>query len=997
MKIIGIYKFLFGLCFVVAPFFAHIGNGQAVGMNTTTPHASALLDVTSTNKGLLIPRMTEAEKNLISMPQHALMIYQTDGFSGFYYYDMGTTSWKAVQPTSKLINDQDADTKLETEKTNNDNIIRITLSGSEKMQWLRNIANIGRINILNNDGNVSIGDSVGAVYTTAKSNVGIGYSALRSSTAEQHFIAIGNNALYKANYPALTLGQSIAIGHEAIKNCDISNTNIGLGSNSLSLGNNFSYSIGIGYDIAKDATTSNIFIGKGSGKNMSDNNVSRNIIIGAQALDSITNQDSGIAIGYKASSRMSISGAATAIGSRAVGYNDRVMAIGYKTLALNQSEDNMALGSEALSNINASDLLNEQNFAYGYKALSQATTAKNNIAVGSNALANILNKSYNIAVGSKSQINSTGENNVSVGNEAMGMTVDTSGGNTVIGSNAMNNYNNVGNLNTLIGYNTEVASGVSNSIAIGANAYAAVSNAIILGSTAGINGANNSAQVGIGVTAPHNSAALHLKSNNKGLGLPNADTSNISNPIEGLLTFMPDVNPYYYNGNKWKPMNHTWPTDNFGCTEGQTLVFKNNSYQPGYLHTIKSQSPYNTQASVESTTNNDQFKIKLLGENNTYEDKLVMRENSYGQFLIETPNNHQNFYMGSGTYFTGTDNVRIGLTDEAIYGSSNVSIGYNTLSSHAGNKNIAIGNDALRGSDDREENIAIGQKAGYDLEAQGCLAIGYQSYNTLANLYMQYNSAIGAYAYVDDDANRSTALGFRSKVIAPDCVNIGCSRGDNGAIYNTNIGINIKKPKSALHVKGPSSTTNPHLLLEEASSNIPYFQFKHSGTSVDWNILGKPWNTLNDAILFMTFNTADALRLEGDGDATLYGTLTQNSDMKLKKDTIALNNVLDKIENLHSYTYYWKDEKNKAEQVGLIAQEVEKVYPELVQKNDDGFLSVNYIAMNAVLLQGLKELKNKSDSIAMKKLEQENKIKVLKDKITKLGKKESNSLITSNQ
>ena len=70
-----------------------------VGIGTTTPDASAALDITSTTKGLLIPRMTAAQRDAISSPATGLMIYQTDGTVGFYYYN--GSSWAEVAATSK--------------------------------------------------------------------------------------------------------------------------------------------------------------------------------------------------------------------------------------------------------------------------------------------------------------------------------------------------------------------------------------------------------------------------------------------------------------------------------------------------------------------------------------------------------------------------------------------------------------------------------------------------------------------------------------------------------------------------------------------------------------------------------------------------------------------------------------------------------------------------------------------------------------------------------
>jgi hypothetical protein len=67
-----------------------------VGINTdgTSADQSALLDVKSTNKGLLVPRMTSAQRAAIISPATGLMVYQTDGINGYYSYN--GTNWKRV-------------------------------------------------------------------------------------------------------------------------------------------------------------------------------------------------------------------------------------------------------------------------------------------------------------------------------------------------------------------------------------------------------------------------------------------------------------------------------------------------------------------------------------------------------------------------------------------------------------------------------------------------------------------------------------------------------------------------------------------------------------------------------------------------------------------------------------------------------------------------------------------------------------------------------------
>lgn len=67
---------------------------QNVGINTNTPHASAALDVVSTTQGVLVPRMTQAQRNLIATPATGLLVYQTDATPGFYFYN--GTAWTSL-------------------------------------------------------------------------------------------------------------------------------------------------------------------------------------------------------------------------------------------------------------------------------------------------------------------------------------------------------------------------------------------------------------------------------------------------------------------------------------------------------------------------------------------------------------------------------------------------------------------------------------------------------------------------------------------------------------------------------------------------------------------------------------------------------------------------------------------------------------------------------------------------------------------------------------
>jgi len=80
----------------VTMFFAGTIFAQGVGIKSdaSATDNSAMLEIKSTNKGILIPRMTATQRTAINSPAYGLMVYQTDAPAGFYFYD--GTSWKLV-------------------------------------------------------------------------------------------------------------------------------------------------------------------------------------------------------------------------------------------------------------------------------------------------------------------------------------------------------------------------------------------------------------------------------------------------------------------------------------------------------------------------------------------------------------------------------------------------------------------------------------------------------------------------------------------------------------------------------------------------------------------------------------------------------------------------------------------------------------------------------------------------------------------------------------
>jgi hypothetical protein len=113
-------------------------------------------------------------------------------------------------------------------------------------------------------------------------------------------------------------------------------------------------------------------------------------------------------------------------------------------------------------------------------------------------------------------------------------------------------------------------------------------------------------------------------------------------------------------------------------------------------------------------------------------------------------------------------------------------------------------------------------------------------------------------------------------------------------------------------------------------------------------------------------------QISSSSPTDVYATLMADgfncaSDARLKKDVISLDSALDKIDAIRGVQYSWIDAAQPQErQIGVIAQEIQAVYPELVREGGNGYLSVDYPKLTAVLIQSVKELKELIMSLANK-------------------------------
>ena len=111
-----------------------------------------------------------------------------------------------------------------------------------------------------------------------------------------------------------------------------------------------------------------------------------------------------------------------------------------------------------------------------------------------------------------------------------------------------------------------------------------------------------------------------------------------------------------------------------------------------------------------------------------------------------------------------------------------------------------------------------------------------------------------------------------------------------------------------------------------------------------------------------------------NGSITIAGTLTQNgspSDIKYKENIKTILNGIDKIEKLNPVEFDWNDKSDahkigKKEDAGFIAQEVQKVLPNLVNENVDGDLALNYEGIIPYLVQSIQELKKEIEILKSK-------------------------------
>jgi hypothetical protein len=157
---------------------------------------------------------------------------------------------------------------------------------------------------------------------------------------------------------------------------------------------------------------------------------------------------------------------------------------------------------------------------------------------------------------------------------------------------------------------------------------------------------------------------------------------------------------------------------------------------------------------------------------------------------------------------------------------------------------------------------------------------------------------------------------------------------------------------------GYSSKANDYSSLVIGYNNLSGFTVTGSATAANSaNTLFVIGNGTNNSI------RSDAFKVMANGDTTVSNDLTVggdivvSSDARLKANIVSLGSTLAKLLLIDGKTYTMK--KNGKQKIGVLAQDIQKVFPELVTTDDKDMLAVNYQGLVPVIINALKEQDDK--------------------------------------
>ena len=217
--------------------------------------------------------------------------------------------------------------------------------------------------------------------------------------------------------------------------------------------------------------------------------------------------------------------------------------------------------------------------------------------------------------------------------------------------------------------------------------------------------------------------------------------------------------------------------------------------------------------------------------------------------------------------------------------------------------------------------------------------------------------------------NKGTSIG--ASVLPP----------DNGLHVSGFVGIGTTDAAAQLTVAGPTDKGALHV---ESGGSPALYVNNNQGVTIGESMAGPSQGLYVKGDVAIGTSSSYGYKFYVYGDAKISGNLTAYnfptaSDRRFKKDIDILENSLEAVNKLEGVAYYWDTGRhpergfNTKKQIGFIAQEVEKILPELVMTDAQGYKAVEYAKLTPVLVEAIKELNrmNQQQEVTIEQLREQ--------------------------
>ena len=216
--------------------------------------------------------------------------------------------------------------------------------------------------------------------------------------------------------------------------------------------------------------------------------------------------------------------------------------------------------------------------------------------------------------------------------------------------------------------------------------------------------------------------------------------------------------------------------------------------------------------------------------------------------------------------------------------------------------------------------------------------------------------AVAMGAGTEASGNYSTSMGYQTTASGANSTAMG-SRTTASGNNSTATGYFTTASGNKTTAMGANTTASDYVSLVVGQNNSAGSTVTNSDT--DFSTENTAFVIGNGADID---NRSDALVVKFNGETTLAGNLNVNSDARLKANIVSLGSTLAKILQIDGKSYTMKKDESEKQKIGLLAQDIEKVFPELVSESN-GIKSVNYQGLVPVLINALKEQQTEIDKL----------------------------------